>query len=371
MKKFYSSIICLTIFFILSSCSKPLDPLDKRMWNKVAHIEDLDNPKMQFLNEDIGFVYGNVYYAKITIKDSVVERRYVNDTTIVINESKVEITESVKYPLWKTIDGGRTWNQVKGYFKSSIKDIYFIDEHTGFLVTEYEGVFKTIDGGGYWFRIFGSKIEIQVRNGNTTNTSYAFPNEVCFYDKDHGFIYTTGLRKALYLFTKNGGQSWKFKYVNISGEDFTFPEEGNPIGYSVNHLNFLKTEDGGLTWNAIAEGSVSDKYAFIDVESGLFLTDQKIYRTDNGGNNFTQVYDFDKNYEWDFYSDQNNKVILKSLNDIFFLADCKVVRTTDGCSTFEDMSAPAHCYSDFAFPSNKKGFVITQDGVIYKYMAKE
>ncbi len=374
MKKF-NCIISITILLILSSCSKSVNPADKldndNKWNKIAHIEDLDNPKMQFLNEEIGFVYGSVHYNEITLKNTVLERRFSNDTTFVINESNVKITEPDKFPLWKTIDGGRTWKQIKGYFLSSIEDIYFIDEYTGFLVTNYEGVFKTIDGGNHWFRIFGSKIVIHVRVGNSGNISFAYPKEVCFYDKDHGFIYTEGQQKNLFLFTNDGGQSWEFKYVDIRGENYIFPEKGNPIGFSVNSLSFLKTEDGGLTWSVIAEGSVSCRYSFVNVDTGLFLKDRKIYRTDNGGNIFNQLYDFDKDYEWGFQSDSNNKVIFSNLNSIFFLADCKIVRTTDGCSTFEDMLAPDNCYSDFSFPGDQTGFAITQDGIIHKYMAKE
>lgn len=375
MKKFFFRFICLAILLYFSACIKQTNPVseqdDKNLWTQIAEIQGIEYPKMLFINEEVGFVFGHVYYQNTFLQDSIIVSHTINDTTIIIYETKVKITEPEKYSLWKTTDGGKTWNQISGFFKSSIEDIYFVDEYIGYLVTDHESVFKTIDGGDYWFRVFGSKIAFQVRHGNASDISFAYPQEVCFYDQDHGFIYTEGSKNDLYLFTNDGGQSWEFKYIDIRGENFIFPENGNSVGFASNYLSLFKTDDGGLTWNAIADASLSCKYSFIDANRGMFLTNDKIYITDDGGRNFTLLKDLNGDYEWGFIGDIKNKVIYKNSNVSFFLASGKVVRTIDACSTFQDMLAPPICSFDISFPSNHVGYTINQYGVIYKYIAKE
>ena len=42
--------------------------------------------------------------------------------------------------VWKTLDGGQTWNHQTSGTSFSLHDVYFLDEKTGFII-----------GGGFWF----------------------------------------------------------------------------------------------------------------------------------------------------------------------------------------------------------------------------
>jgi len=288
--RFFVLIIFLTIN--MYSCRKHENPLNAikektSPWIEIARIDDINYPKILFLNENIGFVAANVNYDSIHLKGpsfgwmSLEEGIKVEETSLISTAPS-----QTKYPLWKTIDGGETWNPVKGYFKTSIRDIYFIDESIGFLITEYEGVFKTLNQGLSWKRIFGSKIWLH-RPGSLSST---FPSKICFYNKDNGFIYTGSTEKNfLYLFTENGGDTWEYKFLTFRAEKYIFPEKDINIGYASKHSGIYKTEDGGFTWNVILEDIHSPSISFIDINNGLYRQNGQIYKTTNGGKSFHQT----------------------------------------------------------------------------------
>ena len=51
--------------------------------------------------------------------------------------------------LYKTIDGGQTWTELKTNINTQIKSLYFNDNEVGWAISYYN-LLKTIDGGGKW-----------------------------------------------------------------------------------------------------------------------------------------------------------------------------------------------------------------------------
>lgn len=370
MTRYFVYVFFIATILTLGSCNNPVTPRNKSAWSKVAQIEGVSYPKIYFLNENVGFVSAYVHLAPVIhLQTKILQQFSVNDTTFTIAEDSVINTDldPTICPLWKTTDGGHSWKPIKGYFKTSIKDIYFVNEQIGFLVTQEEGVFKTSDGGESWSRVFASYIEIFATNSGSG--SRAFPNEVCFYDKDHGFIYTGGLSPALYLFTNDGGYNWSFKYIPFRGENYVFPEIGKKIGYAEeNSIEIAKTTDGGLTWNRIAESSTAnDIFSFVDDNNGVYLNNKQLFRTTDGGLNFIKVHDFENDYQWE---DFPANILYKNSKECYFVIWDKIGLSVDGCKTIKDMSAPQSFYSGISFPSEKIGYAINGDGAVYKYDAE-
>jgi len=368
MKTFFAIVFFATML-ALSSCRKENNPVienDENAWSKVARIENVSYPKIHFLDESVGFISASVYYASMQLQSETLEQFSVNDTTFTIIGQTVLNTGSspTKYPLWKTTNGGQSWNPIKGNFITSIKDISFVDEQTGFLVTDVEGVFKTLDGGDSWLRIFGSRIEVSVTKGSSGSVSFAYPKEVCFYDQDHGFIYTVGLAKNLFLFTNDGGLNWDFRYLDFRGENYIFPENGNNIGYATNAMEIAKTTDGGLTWNRVVPASISSTFSFVDASNGVYSNNQQLFKTVDGGLNFTTLHDFESDYRWGNYP---TKILYKNSKECYFIIADKIGISVDGCKTIMDMSAPKTAYMDIAFPSQEIGYAINSEGEVFKY----
>lgn len=370
MKRFFVCVVFITIILSLSSCGNKNNPVTQEnnsAWSKVAQINNVSYPKIYFLNKNVGFVTANVFLAStIHLQTKILKQFSTNDTVYKIAEYSILNTDldPTAHPLWKTTDGGHSWKPITGDFKSSIRDIYFVDEQTGFLVTDYEGVFKTLDGGETWSQIFSSYIEIFITDKGMG--SFAYPKEVCFYDKDHGFIYTEGSLQNLYLFTNDGGYNWDFKYVPLRGENYIFPEKGKKIGYAEkNSVMLAKTMDGGLTWNKIAElSTANDVFSFVDDNNGVYLKNKQLFCTTDGGITFTNIHDFGSDYQWEC---RTANILYNYTNGCYFVIGDKIGLSVDGCKTITDMSAPKTAYMDIAFPNEKIGYAINSEGEIFKY----
>lgn len=118
--------------------------------------------------------------------------------------------------VWKTTDGGVTWNKLPlptpGVTPQiTYTDMFALDANTVFLVGNgfpRKVVFKTTDGGNTWTDI-------------TTNILTVFPsgnlNSVLFHDANNGYV--GGVSGAL-LTTTNGGTSWSLSFAP-TGSNFT------------------------------------------------------------------------------------------------------------------------------------------------------
>ena len=115
--------------------------------------------------------------------------------------------------VWKTTDGGVTWNKLPlptpGVTPQiTYTDMFALDVNTVFLVGNgfpRKAVFKTTDGGNTWQDITGNILAIlPVSNLNS----------VVFHDANNGYI---GANGAI-LVTNNGGATWRLD-VQPSGQN--------------------------------------------------------------------------------------------------------------------------------------------------------
>ena len=218
--------------------------------------------------------------------------------------------------IYRTLDGGVSW--VKQFEKSTVhfRSIGFVDSLTGwagnvgpgeFSATDTSTIYQTIDGGRTWTpvrsyigpkprglcgmhvvndsvvcavgRVRGPAFFARTTNRGKTWTSKDMSQyaagliDVYFFHPDTGVA--VGLTKApndsahgVTLFTVDGGQTWERRYVTSRiGEwcwKVSFPSR--KVGYAAlqrdrtSSINFLKTTDGGRTWQ---EKLFSSSYYFV------------------------------------------------------------------------------------------------------------
>lgn len=144
---------------------------------------------------------------------------------------------STEGSLLRTTDSGVTWKNVPIPGLSSVYDMIFLNQSTGFICGIHNQIFKTSDGGKSW---------TQATINTSTTSSTILLNKI--------------------KFTSSG------------------------IGYCVGHSVFfdanfiLKSTDNGSTWNQIA--SPPQTYSSSDVYTSLFITHaDELYVT---GGNVTQ-----------------------------------------------------------------------------------
>ena len=152
---------------------------------------------------------------------------------------------------------------------AALHDVQFVGSKIGYAVGAHGAIWKTGDGGRSW----------QLVPSGTTSSLHS----ACFLTDQIGWaagrevVPFAGLDAGVLLFTENGGQTWKslanqqlpaLSFVKFFGLDDGVvvgqPSASSPSG-------ILKTSDGGKSWQSVA-GTVSHPWraaAFLDIELGM------------------------------------------------------------------------------------------------------
>ena len=369
MNKFSKAICFLTImtFFSCTENNNPVEPVSNKEWKMIAEFSELKSPLIHFFDENEGMIAGKVYYDEPILTTTILSPPWANNTEIVFPEL-IDSTSEPKYPLWKTYDGGITWTPIKGFFSTSIIDMNFIDDLVGFLVTDYEGVYKTLDGGESWFRIMGSEIRFY-SPGSMSSSS---PLEINFYDSKNGILLMSrGPNDFSYLSTTDGGINWTFHYSPYIIEKVLFPEKNVKIGYATNYQSILKTSDGGNTWNSVTDYNLSYSFAFLDHNNWVLHKDHKLYWTSDGGNSFSIVHDFEDPKLYSPFLHDISKVYYS--NKIFYLTNHEGIRVSaDSCRSFILIPLEQLPFHDISIPNENIFYGTTNNtGKIYKYVDRK
>ena len=360
----------------------------------------------------------------------------INDFCI-FNENTLT---AVGYPntIIKTTDGGNSWLNMSNY---SINDdgyqySYFINEFTGWIQTiNYPGnVYKTTDGGKNWaptdstiqvnmlkflnqntgYYIYGRVKKTTNGGVNWSNTNFPMNNYnwtfLDFADVNTGWAVgylTAPYPDANYILkTTDGGQSWVnidscLTSGRISGFKFVNAQTGWLCGVAG---SVRKSTNGGLNWFSQSLNSntgVNQLYFYNDQTgwaSASFSNDSIIFKTTNGGTNWTQIKIPVNNHGPLKFFDQNtgytfggrwNKEILKTTNgglnwyyisSGFFLGGSSVyftdenngwaagdwnqyLRTTNGGNDWlpQNIGIPSYQgYSDIYFKDQQTGWLLTE-----------
>src|SRR5205809_2891231 len=128
-----------------------------------------------------------------------------------------------------TIDGGKTWTgQYGGPLK--ITGVQFVDDHHGWAVGEGGGLLRTVDGGGSWE---------SVSSDSLTSVDFASPSV--------GWAIRSGSRVRVK--TTDGGQTWTSGGLAVDSVCAVDASTAWAAGPGEGGISFLKTVDGGTSWN--------------------------------------------------------------------------------------------------------------------------
>ena len=300
--------------------------------------------------------------------------------------------------VWKTVDGGRTWENISdGFFGGSIGAVEVAKSDPNVLyvgggektlrgnVSSGYGIWKTVDAGKTWKSVGLEKSRhvprIRIHPGN--------PDIV--YAAVLGNIYKPTLDRGIYK-SIDGGTTWrKTLFVNdMAGAVDLIMDPNNPrilyastwraqrTPYSLSSGGegsaLWKSTDSGETWNEISknEGFPKDTLGIIGVtvspknsERVWAIVEHKekggLYMSEDGGNKWTQVNSERKLrqrawYYTRLYADTENE-------DVVYVLNVRYHKSADGGKSFKTFNAPHGDHHDlWIAPENSNRMIIGDDG---------
>ena len=224
--------------------------------------------------------------------------------------------------IWKSSNGGSTWNQL---VSTGNPDFYYINKmivHSSgdVYAATRNGLFRSQDGGSTWIRVLGSSSPGGAPTDNFSDVEIAADHSI--------WAATLGANGGVFRSSTGNGSSWTQLNTGSNG----FPITGfrriemacAPSGANVCYayvegmstlLNFYKTVDGGATWVTLPKP--------VDAESGI-------------GSDLTRSQAW---YNMSIAVDPNN-------SNTVFTGGIDLFKSTTGGASWQQIS---HWYGGFGF----------------------
>ncbi|MGQ1786788.1 WD40/YVTN/BNR-like repeat-containing protein [Saccharicrinis sp. GN24d3] len=300
--------------------------------------------------------------------------------------------------LWKTVDGGNSWNPVTdGKINSSSvgavavaqsnPDIVYMGMGEAQLrqnVLQGDGIYRSSDGGDTWKHLGLSETQAisRVRIHPTD------PNRV--YVAALGHTFGQNSERGIYR-TKDGGESWEkvlFKDDKTGAIDLSMDPNDPDVLYATlwevyrkpyilwsggEGSGLYKSVDGGDTWteltgnqglpkgiwgkSTVSVSGADSKRVYVNVEA----ENGGLYRSDDGGETFELINNHRDLWQRAFYflriqADPVDR-------DVVYILSFKLIKSEDGGETFHYLPPSHNDHHDLWIdPKNPKRMINANDG---------
>ena len=150
--------------------------------------------------------------------------------------------------LYRTQNGGKSWDKIATGLAESIRDVFFIDASTGWMVGQNGGFYKSTDGGLTW-----SFAHQALYAHDPQQTPVGYPvRRIVFKSAEVGWAVGGIAGVEIRSRTTDGGQTWVQSTVwggsSLQGMYFLDSMNGWAVGGGVGGTKVLRTSDAGDTW---------------------------------------------------------------------------------------------------------------------------
>ncbi|MGE5436220.1 MAG: WD40/YVTN/BNR-like repeat-containing protein, partial [Syntrophothermus sp.] len=236
--------------------------------------------------------------------------------------------------IYKTNDLGITWQCItKPSFY--LKDVHVLNENNAIIAGS--NILKTSDGGISWNIIFTDFFARKIYALNV--------NKLIAYAKNATYTYIEPFGHVLKSF--DGGTNWDTLFTTNQDIELNIYFKDSLNGFVFGPQTFLKTIDGGNTWEINEDSLLSSKtlnsISFSSPDIGFIAATEYGFKTVNGGKNW-------------FIDDNFKGKYVQFLNEqIGFKFNQGLSKTTDGGKTFEFVSS-GYVFEKIRFINEKIGF---------------
>ncbi len=236
-------------------------------------------------------------------------------------------------------------------------DIFFLDDHNGWILSTNGYLWKTTNAGTDWVSIYDSRIDTS--------------GKITFVDDQNGWML---LNTTLY-YSANGGENWIFKYEFpqfIGSYEIAFINDS--VGFVANAYNLFRTTNADNDWIPLTDtlGSISniswydENLIFISASKGL----EYLYKSTDKGTTWQISNEFGSVDPGRFGKvqmfNQNEGILALSYSS--FIAVSTLLKTSDTGDSWNDFGNGfifSFGLTDFEFTSPQIGWVATQSRSIF------
>jgi len=178
--------------------------------------------------------------------------------------------------ILKTSNSGNSWQNIN-VFSTDLTSISYLDLNTIFIAGRMGEFIKTTNGGGSW------------------EITYPFPKysstKIKFFSKLLG--YASSENGSLFKTTDSGlsweefGEPWQYDLIYV--DSLNFWTILNPLESDFSII--YHSTDGGVNWKANELSFYIEEMFFLDENNGWLSNQQSLYKTSDGGDNWSLVND--------------------------------------------------------------------------------
>lgn len=179
--------------------------------------------------------------------------------------------------FFKTTNSGNNWIEIPTGFIRNLNSLYFTGINTGYAAGDSGIVIRTTNGGTSW--------QSQPSGTDKNLLSIVFANSTTGYAT--GGEANNG--QGVILKTTNAGQNWVTQ-LSGSSMNFTSLYFHNPdSGFAVTNSSLYKTSNGGINWSVISGPEGYDIYFANSLTGYTTGSNLNVYKSTDGGNNWFVV----------------------------------------------------------------------------------
>ena len=356
-------------------------------WGQVNINPFIENFKLSailFINENIGFISGEIY--SVSNVDNIILRtndggnswtqvyshyfNYVHHFYFYNSDTGFAVGPRVMYDnmILRTTDGGLNWQECNmPYSYWYLNSINFSDEGTGLCVGNRGQTYSSYDWGENWEKTSQSACE----PGNTITDAQIIEDSIVFFVTSNS---SAGVPSGSIYKSIDAGASWDYSFSGYPFNSIHFlnPLYGFACGPDIGKV--YKTTDGGESWDGYEINYwnfspecvyfINEQIGFVGGEENYF---EEIYKTTDGGENWYKIntillYMFYNITDFEFIDDSNGFAVGPDYYYGSFLARTNDQGETWTADSLGFFSEPKKIH----FLNSDTGFIIGSNNLILK-----